>query len=62
MKLRRVVRFEVVPGTSISLGLVRKQFDLGDYVNPVCIPSITWVPLLEQCYITGRQASFEFLI
>ncbi len=43
-----------VPNTNIVLGLLKNPFQLNEYVNPVCIPSYTWVPLAAQCRITGK--------
>ncbi len=53
--MKRVIHFDKVRGTSMSMGLLDDAFDLNEYVNPVCIPSVTWVPLFTQCYITGIQ-------
>ena len=50
-----MVHYTQVPGTSIAMGLLQKPFDLNEFINPVCIPSVTWVPLLAQCFITGLQ-------
>lgn len=54
-QLRRVVFFAKVPKTSMVLGLVEDGFDLSEYINPVCIPSVTWVPLHSSCFITGKN-------
>ena len=42
------------PLVNIVLGFLQEPFTLNEHVSVVCIPSITWVPLLKQCYITGK--------
>ena len=54
-QLRRVVHFSSIPGTSISLGFLGTPFDLNEYVNVVCIPTVSWIPIRRQCFITGKQ-------
>ena len=54
---KRVIQFSVVPNTDLALGRLVEPFDLTDYVNPVCIPPVTWLPLFKQCFITGMQGN-----
>jgi len=53
-QFRRVVAYFTIPQTNVSLGLLSSAFDLNEYVNVVCIPSVTWLPVREKCYFTGR--------
>ena len=41
--IRRVVRFEQLSNTQISLGKLEKSVVLTDYVGKLCISSISWV-------------------
>ncbi|XP_071749941.1 enteropeptidase-like [Lepeophtheirus salmonis] len=52
-QVRQVIQFTRVPHTGISLGTFRNAVDLGEYVNPVCIPSTNWFPFHGRCIISG---------
>ena len=49
---------EEVPDTSIAMLLLEKNFDINEYVNLVCLPSVSWIPVWTRCYITGRANFF----
>jgi hypothetical protein len=57
-QVRSIVHEASVDDTNIRMLLVDKPFFLNEYVNIACLPSITWVPVWTQCYITGRANLF----
>ena len=47
-----------MPHTSIAMLLLEKNFDINEYVNLACLPSVSWIPVWTHCYITGRANFF----
>ncbi len=57
-QIRNVVHKAAVDGTNVVMLLVDKKFDLNEYVNLACLPSVMYVPIRSQCYITGKANFF----
>ena len=57
--IRRIVSFTQLTGEgkNVFLGAFDRPVEMSEYVNTLCIPSLSWVPKGTVCFVTGKAES-----